>query len=110
MPATQTDIGKTVYLLGALAETSFGPAYEDQPRPCSLIGLFDVVEYLPFEPSNYVWTPGFLVVPHGYDGDLDDGCYFVAAQTYEEQVHPAMHARMLVQERDMANAEEMECY
>jgi hypothetical protein len=40
------------------------------------------------------------------DSDADAYLFWVAAQDLEEQVNPHGHAIMLVQERDMAFAEE----
>lgn len=103
---TKGIIGKTVYLLGALAETQKAePTYDgDDFYPCSLIGLFTVDEFHPYEPSAYQWSPGYTVVPVNYkDGDM---VYFVAEQTFNEQVFPRAHAAMLVAEREMDFAEE----
>lgn len=91
MPATNlpTGEGATVYLLGC-------PAYIDT-FPCSLIGLFDVEEYLPYEPANYVQSPTYVVAPHdGTDGPF----YDVDVYDYIQHVRPAEHARQLVQERE----------
>jgi hypothetical protein len=97
-------VGKTVALTGCLAE-----AYNESANgyfPCSIRGgLFVVTEFHPFEPSAYVWSPGYSVSPAD-DSDADAYLFWVAAQDLEEQVNPHGHAIMLVQERDMAFAEE----
>lgn len=89
----RTEEGRTVYLLGC-------PAYIDN-RICSLIGLFDVEEFLPIEPANYVLSPTYVVAPHnGTDGPF----YDIDAYDYIEHVRPAEHARQLVQEREWDSA------
>lgn len=103
----QTQLKRTVYFLGALAETNFGYVWDvGQPCPVSLIGLFDVIEFMTYEPSAYVWSPGYLVVPHGQK-DIEHA-YFVGVDTYEAQVNPSSYAMSLAMERDMDNHEERE--
>lgn len=96
-------VGKTVYLLGCLAEVATD-AGEENP-PVSLIGLFDVEEFHPFEPSAYVYSPCFGVVAHG--AGEDPIWFYVPVQDFIEQVDPKSHASMLVEERisDLREAE-----
>lgn len=96
---------KPVYLLGAIAEvdsTERPGMFDPEPPTVCLVGLFDVIEFCPYEPSNYVYSPYYLVAPH----EVEDGpCYAVPAQDFVQQVYPDSHARELAQERDMDNRE-----
>ena len=37
--------------------------YDNDGNQTVLDGLYEVVEYHPYEPSNYVWTACFTIVP-----------------------------------------------
>ena len=100
---------KPVYLLGCPAEVSDDKGtFAGKPPKVSLVGLFDVEEFHPYEPSAYVHSPCYTVIPHGADPD-DPLTYSVDAYDLEEQANPKAHARDLVLEREMAFAEEWEC-
>jgi hypothetical protein len=99
-------MNKPVYLLGCPAEISVSNGRGGWEHfPVSLIGLFDVIEYMPYEPSNYVFSPLYLVVPAGTD-DEDETMYTVNALDMQKQVDPKSWARELVQEREMEWAAE----
>lgn len=98
---------KPVYLLGCVAEVAdsrghFGPG---KPPQVSLMGLFDVEEFCPYEPSAYVWSPYFLVCSH-YDQRDYPQYYAVPAQDFEQQVHPDSYAREVELEREQGFYEE----
>src|SRR5436305_428701 len=92
--------GKTVYLLGCPAQVSDGCG---NAADCSLIGLFDVEEFLPYEPGAYCFEDGFLLVPTTSDHEnIENPMFFVTAWDFDAQVHPREHALQLVAEREMA--------
>jgi hypothetical protein len=96
-----------VYLLGCVADVADADGYfVGRPPEVCLVGLFDMIEFCPYEPSAYVWSPYYLVAPRGVEGGR---YYAVPAQDYVEQVYPDSHARELVQERMMEFREEDEC-
>lgn len=67
-------------------------------------GLWDVIEHLGTEPSAYVWSPSWLLCPHG---DEDDSrAVVVDAYEFDAQVWPKAHGRALAQEREWDRAEE----
>lgn len=90
---------ETVYFLGALADVSDERGmFAGEPRRVCLIGLFDVLEFHPYEPSAYVWDEGFTVTPH----DQNDGpIYWVNGYVFDEQVNPGDYGRGLADEREM---------
>lgn len=98
-------VGRTVALTGCLSEAYNGTVDgKGEYLMCSILGgLFVVEEFHPYEPSNYVFSPAYTVVPAD---EPERGEFWIAAQDLEEQVDPAGHARMLVLEREMAFAEE----
>jgi hypothetical protein len=64
-------------------------------------GLYDVEEFQPCEPTNYVLSPCWLVASR------DNGIYYyIDASDFGQQVWPESYGRSLVQEREMAFAEE----
>jgi hypothetical protein len=71
-------------------------------------GLFILVEFLPFEPSNYVWSPTWVVMSArtAYEGAFEAPTWDVDAHVLFEQVDPQGYGRMLVQEREQRLAEE----
>lgn len=93
---------RTIYLLGPVCQVTTGATFDLVPPEVCIFGLFDVIEFCPYEPSNYVWSPYFLVCPHGQE---EGPCYALSAQDYDEQVNPKSHALNLRDERDMDNRE-----
>jgi hypothetical protein len=70
-----------------------------------LNGLYVVSEYCPYEPSAYVHSPQFVVVPE--DGEqVDPAEFIIDADEFDKQVWPKTYGRALVQEREAAFAAE----
>lgn len=67
-------------------------------------GLYALVERVPYEPSNYCWSAGWLVAPQDDDGE--DACVFVEDDTLIAQVAPKLYGQMLESEREMDRCEE----
>jgi hypothetical protein len=47
-----------------------GIAYDDDGKEVQLDGTYEIVEYLPYEPSNYVWQESWIIA----EGDT---CYTI---------------------------------
>lgn len=73
-------------------------AYADG-REVTLSGLYDVLEFNPTEPSAYVYSPCWTLVPH--DAVDDEVTFCVDADVFESQVWPASYGRALAQEREL---------
>lgn len=91
----------------------------------TISGLFELVEYHPYEPSNYVWSACWTVARHnapclsvmhdelacGDAGEPDEqwceNCRYYDVDDYMlvEQVDPKAHGRLLEMEREMEFAE-----
>lgn len=90
--STMTKLPSTVALTAC-------PADEDGTQ-IFLSGLFDVIEFMPYEPSNYVHSPGFIVGRMEDRENPDAPTWWIDEADMIEQVSPATHASMLVQERE----------
>lgn len=67
-------------------------------------GLYTLIERIPYEPSNYCWSSGWLIAP--VDDDSEDACIFVEEYTLLSQVDPKTYSQVLMQEREMEWAEQ----
>ena len=75
-----------------------------------LSGLFDVIEFCPYEPSNYVHSPGFILTSVEDRENADAPMWWVDEDDLIAQVDPRAYGRQLAQERWLTLAEdEMFC-
>lgn len=83
-------------ILGQTVALTLCPAEDDCGGQHRISGLFDVEEFLPYEPSNYVHESGYHVFRAG-EGETP--CYFVKYEDLWEQVDPQSTGRQLELER-----------
>jgi hypothetical protein len=77
------------------------PAYDIEGEKIKINGRHVVEEFLPYEPSAYVWSPCFLLIPEGVDDSSAEVlAVTVDADDLERAVDPEAVERREAQERE----------
>lgn len=95
-------VGRTVALVGCRAYR------HGTNEPHLVTGLFELVEYLPYEPSNYVHEPQFIVIPDGAPDDtlINNQEIYITAEDLWPQLDPKGYGRHMAQKHKQELAEE----
>lgn len=99
----------TYYLEGCKAEVQV----EGKWTSTVLEGDYEIVEFMPYEPSAYVNSAGFLICPAGWDPEVeldDDHLWFVEEWDLIEQIDPPAYKRFVEQERAYERAQSSEAW
>lgn len=101
MHGTMTNVvGRTIAVVGLHADVN-ADSRDDAGHTEEISGLFIPFEYLPYEPSNYVFAPCYLLTRLGQQDDPLAPSYCVDAMDLWEQVAPGEYAEMKAREREL---------
>lgn len=94
---------KIVYLFGLKGNNSDG-------KKTKVSGLYEVIEFVPYEPAAYVWSDCVVLCPVEYSraDNWEDYIVDIDVGLFESQVNPKSYGRNLVVERERDIEEQLE--
>jgi hypothetical protein len=93
-------------IIGQIVELKDTPVYNYLNEQTKISGQFEVIEFCPIEPSNYVWSPCFILSPPLTEGAVEwseKSDFTIDADVLDELIDPEGYARRQEQEDELYN-------